>query len=137
MIYNTLNAIYSNFQVNLMDDHLLFIANLERERKSISDGQVLVPSGKSLFPRRLEAKPINEAQRFLTNLNSTREYLENNPLASLISSVHINVDQSRLFKDRYGVFFSLNSFKRKTRMLAISGSLVNNNQRCNLCKTLY
>lgn len=98
MIYNTLNAIYSNFQVNLMDDHLLFIANLERERKSISDGQVLVPSGKSLFPRRLEAKPINEAQRFLTNLNSTREYLENNPLASLISSVHINVDQSRLFK---------------------------------------
>ena len=91
MIYNTLNAIYSNFQVNLMDDHLLFIANLERERKSISDGQVLVP-------RRLEAKPINEAQRFLTNLNSTREYLENNPLVSLISSVHINVDQSRLFK---------------------------------------
>ena len=96
MIYDTLNAIYSNFQVTLMDDHSLFIANLERERKSISDGQVLVPSGKSLFP--LEAKPINEAQRFLTNLNSTREYLENNPLASLISSVHINVDQSRPFK---------------------------------------
>lgn len=74
MIYNTLNAIYSNFQVNLMDGHLLFIANSEREL-----------SGKSLFPRRLEAKPINEAQRFLTNLTSTREYLENNPLASLIS----------------------------------------------------
>lgn len=98
MIYNTLNAIYSNFLVNLMDDHLLFIANSERERKSISDGQVLVPSGKSLFPRRLEAKPNNEALRLLTNLNSTREYLENNPLASLASSVHINVDQSRLFK---------------------------------------
>ena len=52
--------LYFNFQVNLMDDHLLFIANSERERKSISDGQVLVPSGKSLFPRRLEAKPNNE-----------------------------------------------------------------------------
>ena len=32
--------LYFNFQVNLMDDHLLFIANSERERKSISDWNI-------------------------------------------------------------------------------------------------
>ena len=50
MIYNTLNAIYSNFQVNLMDDHLLFIANSERERKSISDARFWSPLANRCFP---------------------------------------------------------------------------------------
>ncbi|CAH3112774.1 unnamed protein product, partial [Pocillopora meandrina] len=85
LLCGTRSSIYrESIFFGMSGEHIL--ANSERERKSISDGQVLVPSGKSLFPRRLEAKAINEAQRFLTNLTSTREYLENNPLTSLISS---------------------------------------------------